>query len=1024
MSDFEHTPAHSPAEGRANVGRSREAAAGIARMELLTCDLPPRGLGFQFHKLDDFDRGVDCLVEVIGTEADGKIVGAQVKSGTSYFRRGDDDSWWLYIRKETVRYWFSYSVPVLLIVVDPVSGVAYWARGNDMGNVETAKSYRIRVPKSQRYDTHARAAIQRLAQNAPPTLSEIIDRSRLDAELAEIRQALVAARTVEDHRTIAGRYLALANLMAARGRRREAARQRAGAIRALRRARDTERAAMELVALLRFVVDELRDGDLAANLLLTATAADKLSLAGEQEPPAGWAGVSDATLHLLEIAVADAHDLDGTCWAADRLADRLSADAALNVSGDLTIVPRLRAAVAVSGARHAEAQTHFNKAAELSTDPAIRLALRVRSALHRGLSGDLAGGIAVLESIAANGIPPTIISLWLPAMGWLRVLTGGPIEGAGMFRAAGKVAVNAESAVVAARAFRCAVWAGQHQPQDGNQLVAAGALARDLRSPGDEERRRREIETSENLLKSVDHYLHVDDPHQAYREALRALRLAFDEIDPEVIELAHLRLADIWRRAAAEMPDPTTLLTGMALTARTRGLMSDEAVRRQLVPFYALVRERANDALRERIVAALTEGLMGERELASALQTLAEVSDLIPDDAVGNCVVPLILAALRAGWHEEAAGSAVEMTRELGERLSPTDAAKIADRLRAMVVTTPKFRLDKLYGALACVLRRAALPEESWPILSAELLLALGSPGHGLHLPALYGALATLAQRIGGQLRLEVTDALTHEGAKARWPALAALVAADLEVDATLVDDYLRMLCDVLRVRLAEVKTNARSGIGSLHLGVVAWAAARAGREVRDECLSLSIDYVEENQQLSYERARFVPVVGLLGRESERLRTRATDVLLRVARGGLRESHVFAGLGGHPLGLSRPDDFPSPYVRHAAITWLVHLYGVSNSQQRDHITAEAVVLLSDAQPDVREAAATLLGTLFGGTDDPITPGAGTRHEGPPEDVVAALTFHARDASTEVRLAALGALARFSRQDDSRAPHSL
>lgn len=74
------------------------------------------------------DVGIDGTIEVaIGEFPTGKLVGAQVKSGTSYIKGETSTSFRFYPDSDDIQYWSGVSIPMFLLVHDPRSRTVYWA---------------------------------------------------------------------------------------------------------------------------------------------------------------------------------------------------------------------------------------------------------------------------------------------------------------------------------------------------------------------------------------------------------------------------------------------------------------------------------------------------------------------------------------------------------------------------------------------------------------------------------------------------------------------------------------------------------------------------------------------------------------------------------------------------------------------------------------------------------------------------------------------------------------------------------
>jgi Domain of unknown function (DUF4365) len=144
------------------VGEATKAARGVDLVAMVARD----ALGMEFRVAPPPDYGIDGHLEVLWEgHATGRYLFTQIKTGRHYFRNADEAGWTVYIRKTTVNYWRSHPVPVLLILVDLKSRACYWAHVNDDASPleETARNYRVRVPKAHRLDSPGtRAALLEL----------------------------------------------------------------------------------------------------------------------------------------------------------------------------------------------------------------------------------------------------------------------------------------------------------------------------------------------------------------------------------------------------------------------------------------------------------------------------------------------------------------------------------------------------------------------------------------------------------------------------------------------------------------------------------------------------------------------------------------------------------------------------------------------------------------------------------------------------------------------------------------------
>lgn len=108
--------------------KKRNRNAITEREGLLAVEHACNRLDLIWRDLLQEDVGIDGTIEVaIGEFPTGKLVGAQVKSGTSYIRGETSDSFRFYPDADDIQYWAGVSIPMFLLVHDPRSGTVYWA---------------------------------------------------------------------------------------------------------------------------------------------------------------------------------------------------------------------------------------------------------------------------------------------------------------------------------------------------------------------------------------------------------------------------------------------------------------------------------------------------------------------------------------------------------------------------------------------------------------------------------------------------------------------------------------------------------------------------------------------------------------------------------------------------------------------------------------------------------------------------------------------------------------------------------
>jgi hypothetical protein len=100
------------------------------------------------------DVGVDGHIEFVTQDgcATSQIVAVQVKSGLSYFDKRSARGWKFYPEDKHRNYWEFFPLPVLLVLHNPESGIAYWADVRQALRNPGAKRAFVEVPEDNRLD--------------------------------------------------------------------------------------------------------------------------------------------------------------------------------------------------------------------------------------------------------------------------------------------------------------------------------------------------------------------------------------------------------------------------------------------------------------------------------------------------------------------------------------------------------------------------------------------------------------------------------------------------------------------------------------------------------------------------------------------------------------------------------------------------------------------------------------------------------------------------------------------------------
>lgn len=105
-------------------------------------------LGWIFREQPTADYGIDAQIEICeGGRPTGRLIAVQIKSGSSWFARGDAEGFTYTGSLRHLDYWLEHSLPVILVLCDPAERRAYWTPV-ERGHVRRGgSSWSIRVPR-------------------------------------------------------------------------------------------------------------------------------------------------------------------------------------------------------------------------------------------------------------------------------------------------------------------------------------------------------------------------------------------------------------------------------------------------------------------------------------------------------------------------------------------------------------------------------------------------------------------------------------------------------------------------------------------------------------------------------------------------------------------------------------------------------------------------------------------------------------------------------------------------------------
>ena len=120
-------------------------------------------LGFAFRVQHDEDYGVDAHAELIEDERPtGRLLGIQLKTGPSYFKESEEDSYVFRVDSQHIDYWFDHCLPVLICLCDVDTRRVYWQVVNAETATSTGKGFKILIPRSHKLDSNSGANLRNL----------------------------------------------------------------------------------------------------------------------------------------------------------------------------------------------------------------------------------------------------------------------------------------------------------------------------------------------------------------------------------------------------------------------------------------------------------------------------------------------------------------------------------------------------------------------------------------------------------------------------------------------------------------------------------------------------------------------------------------------------------------------------------------------------------------------------------------------------------------------------------------------
>jgi hypothetical protein len=153
-------------------------------------------LGWLFREIQKSDLGIDGLVEIFDDErkSHGRLFAVQLKTGPSYFREPTGDGFVFRGSPKHLQYWLEYSLPVVVVLCDPVTQVCYWEQVTTPNVTRTEAGWKLTVPRCQTLSADQKWALLKITE--PPQPIDFISLA-LYKLLIEKFQGIVIAQELE-----------------------------------------------------------------------------------------------------------------------------------------------------------------------------------------------------------------------------------------------------------------------------------------------------------------------------------------------------------------------------------------------------------------------------------------------------------------------------------------------------------------------------------------------------------------------------------------------------------------------------------------------------------------------------------------------------------------------------------------------------------------------------------------------------------------------------------------------------------
>lgn len=108
-------------------------------------------LNWVFREQPVSDYGIDAHIEICNEkEPVGKLIGVQIKAGTSYFKEDMGEYIVFRGKQRHLEYWLNHSLPIIIILYNPETKECIWEHINDSNVINISQSgWKIYIPRNK-----------------------------------------------------------------------------------------------------------------------------------------------------------------------------------------------------------------------------------------------------------------------------------------------------------------------------------------------------------------------------------------------------------------------------------------------------------------------------------------------------------------------------------------------------------------------------------------------------------------------------------------------------------------------------------------------------------------------------------------------------------------------------------------------------------------------------------------------------------------------------------------------------------